>query len=192
MCKRCLIAIGALVTITCGGASPAAPPPPPAPDEVNLTGKWTGQLHITSFSGGGCYGAFLAASLAQHPTAYDWAYTETITQTGSVISAHKTFAYWLDYPETVCEPDCFSCESSGSILRSTYTLTLASCTVKENNAPCPSEQNKGIQRMVGGSQTGTVSGGTISGTGEETSNIFKASGDPDGVLTVRYSYTQHR
>lgn len=191
MCKTWLIAAGALVTITCGGGG-GGDAGPTAPDEVNLTGKWTGQLHITSISGGGCYGAFLAASLAQHPTAYDWAYTETITQTGSVISARKTFAYWLDYPGTVCEPDCFSCESSGSILRSTYTLTLASCTVKENNAPCPSEQNKGIQRMVGGSQTGTVSGGTISGTGEETSNIFKASGDPDGVLTVRYSYTQHR
>lgn len=189
MCKRWLIGVGALVTITCGGGGGAGPT---APDAVNLTGKWTGQLHITSFSGGGCYGAYLAAHLAQHPTAFDWAYTETITQTGSVISARRTLAYWLDYPETVCEPDCASCESSGSISSRTYTLTLDSCTAMENNAPCWSEGDMGIQRMVGGSQTGTFSGGTISGTGEETSNIFKASGNPDGVLTVRYSYTQHR
>jgi hypothetical protein len=181
----------ALVTITCGGGGGGGDGPT-APYEVNLTGKWTGQLHITSYSGGGCYGASLAAHLAQHPTAFDWAYTETITQTGSVISARRTFAYFLDYPGTVCEPDCFSCESSGSSLRSTYTLTLDSCTVKENDAPCWSQGDMGIQRLVGGRQTGTVSGGTISGTGEETSNIFRASGDPDGVLTVRYSYTQHR
>lgn len=159
---------------------------------MNLTGKWTGQLHITSYSGGGCYGAALVAHLAHHPTAFDWAYTETITQTGSVISTRRTLAYWLDYPEFVCEQDCSSCESSGSILGSTYTLTLDSSTPEENNAPCWSEEDMGIQRIVGGSQRGTVSGDTISGTGEETYNIFKANGDPDGVLTVRYSYKQRR
>jgi hypothetical protein len=47
MCKRWLIAVGALVTITCGGGGGGGAGPT-APDEVNLTGEWTGQLHITS------------------------------------------------------------------------------------------------------------------------------------------------
>ena len=191
MCKRWLIVIVGLVTITCGGGGGGSDGPT-APRTENITGEWTGQLHITSFSGGGCYGAMLAENLAQHPTAFDWAYTETISQTGSVISTRRTKTYFLDHPEIVCEEDCFSCESSGSISGSAYTLTLDFCNEEENDAPCGSEDETGTQRMVGGSQTGTVSGNTISGTGEETIDIFKANGDPDGVLTIRYSYTQRR
>jgi hypothetical protein len=134
----------------------------------------------------------LAEHLAEHPTVFDTAYTETITQTGSVISARRTMRYWLDHPETVCEEDCSSCDSSGSISGSTYTLTDDSCIGDEGNAPCPSSGDTGIQRMVAGSQTGTVSGNTISGTGEKTWNVFKANGDPAGVATTRFSYIQTR
>ena len=191
MWKRWLIAVVGLVTITCGGGGGGSSGPT-APRTENIAGEWTGQYRVTSFSGGGCYGADLAADLAQHPTAYDWAYTETITQTGSVISARRTMRYFLDHPGTVCEEDCLSCESSGSISGSTYTLTDDSCIGGEGDAPCWAEEDIGIQRMVGGGQTGTVSGDTISGTGEETIDIFKANGDPDGVLTTQYSYTQRR
>ena len=193
MCKRWLIVVGALVTITCGGGGGGGGGAgPTAPSEVSIAGEWTGQQRVTSFSGGGCYGAMLAEHLAEHPTVFDWAYTETITQTGSVISARRTQRYWLDHPGTVCEEDCWSCESSGSISGSTYTLTDDSCVGDEMEAPSCSSEDMGIQRMVAGSQTGTVSGNTISGTGEETWNVFKANGDPAGVLTVRFSYTQRR
>ena len=189
-----LIVVVGLVTITCGGGGGggAGPTAPTAPTEVSIAGEWTGEKRVTSFSGGGCYGAELAAHLAEHPTVFDWAYTETITQTGSVISASRTMRYWLDYPEIVCEEPCDSCESSGSISGSTYTLTDDSCIGDEMEAPSCSPEELGIQRLVAASQTGTVSGNTISGTGEETVNVFEANGDPAGVLTVRYSFTQNR
>lgn len=192
MCKRWLIVVVGVVTITCGGGGGGESGGPTAPRTENIAGEWTGEYLVTSFSGGGCYGAMLAEHLAQHPTAFDMAYTETITQTGSVISTRRTMRYWLNHPETVCEEDCSYCDSSGSISGITYTLTDDSCIGFEMEAPSCSSEDMGIQRMVAGSQTGTVSGNTISGTGEETSEIFKANGDPDGVLTTRYSYTQNR
>ncbi len=166
-----LIVVVGQVTITCGGGGGGSGGPT-APRTENIAGEWTGQYGITSFSGGGCYGADLAAHLAEHPTAFDWGFKETINQSGSVISARMT---------KVCESeDCWSCESSGSISGSTYTLTQDSCIGSEFNAPCRSSGAIGIQRMAAGN------------TGEETWNVFKANGDPAGVLTVRFSYTQRR
>jgi hypothetical protein len=164
--RTAVLALGALLTLACGGSSPGGPSPVAA---ERVSGVWIGKATLSAVSGGECVGQTLASAIGSRDM-----FAASIKQAANEITA--TVAY---------QGNRTSCSLAGTISAASVGLILTSChTSRIERLTC----SNGAMRDVG-MLTDRITAGATNGTGTgidvSTWNVFEAGGNvPVGVLTL--------
>lgn len=163
-----IMLVGGFLVSACGSDSPTAP------SVTQIAGVWTGGETSTSIQGGECIGQALSANIGQRSPM-----TLAIQQSGSNLTATRTYTV-----------NGSACTLTGTISGSSVVLNVQSCQIGGfTGATCANGSVRDVT-LVSGAFTTTVSGNTMTGTYNETWNVFQAGTTTGvGIMTAGSSVT---
>lgn len=164
------------------GESPAPAAPATSPFVTRFSGLWSGGMTLTTVTGGECVGPELRAQALTGSVDQS---TITITQDDSDVTAVIRSA-----------TTGLTCSYAGNGSALTYALTATSCNGAQILYQCANGAAR-VLEQVGSTMTGTVAGGSTSGTVTTSYNVFADSTleiirRPIAGLTLQHQFTAVR